>query len=219
MGFDDRQLHAINLHLAIALAGIAQPVGATDLEPDEVVGVVHHAHPVGFGIAHPDTRTPTDRCGWRVGHARELAADPTAAARSARVALSGLPVPKIACPATRILTPAATTAAALLSSMPPSISIGADERARVSTSRTRRTFSMLCGMNGWPPKPGFTDMTSTWSRSCAISSSTPAGVAGFNTAPARAPSFLINPIVRCRCGTASTWTEIMSAPASTNAAM
>jgi hypothetical protein len=43
-------------------------------------------------------------------------------------------------------------------------------------------------MNFWPPKPGFTDITTTKSRSPAIASSAVAGVAGLITAPARAPN-------------------------------
>ena len=34
----------------------AQQIGPADLEPDEVVGVVDHAHLVGFGVAHAHAR-------------------------------------------------------------------------------------------------------------------------------------------------------------------
>jgi len=43
-------------------------------------------------------------------------------------------------------------------------------------------------MNFCPPNPGFTDMTTTKSRSPAMASSAAAGVAGLMTAPASAPS-------------------------------
>ena len=49
--------------------------------------------------------------------------------------------------------------------LPPSISIGAAEPARDSTSRTRRTLSTLCGMNAWPPNPGSTVITRSMSSS------------------------------------------------------
>src|SRR5687767_6197739 len=44
---DDRQRHAVALHLAVTPAGFPQPLGPSDLEPDEVVGVVDDAHAVG----------------------------------------------------------------------------------------------------------------------------------------------------------------------------
>ena len=50
--FDHRQREALDLHLAIAPARLAQQVGAADLEPHEVVRVVDDAHLVGFGVAH-----------------------------------------------------------------------------------------------------------------------------------------------------------------------
>ena len=42
------------------------------------------------------------------------------------------------------------------------------------------------------------------------------GVAGFSDTPAFLPSDLISWIVRCRCGPASGWTVMMSAPALAN---
>ena len=74
-------------------------------------------------------------------------------------------------------------------------------------------------MNTWPPNPGFTDITSTKSTSAATSSIADTGVDGFSTTPAFAPSFLICVIVRCRCGSTSTCTDTMFAPASMNASM
>ena len=54
--FDHRQLDAVVFHLAVGPAGLAQPVGAANLEPDQIVRVVDHAHLVGFGVAHADGR-------------------------------------------------------------------------------------------------------------------------------------------------------------------
>src|SRR5262245_57005726 len=135
MRFDDRQLHARSFHRAIAIARVPQPVGSSDLEPDKVICVIHHAHAVRLRISHAN-RGASDEPGMRVGHARCGVGVPVTAARSARVARSGSAVPKIACPATRMLAPAATTLGAVSSSMPPSISMGTDERASVSTART-----------------------------------------------------------------------------------
>ena len=70
-------------------------------------------------------------------------------------------------------------------------------------------------MKRWPPKPGFTDMTSTKSTSAATFSSTDTGVDGFSTTPAFAPSSLIAATVRCRCGSTSACTDSIDAPAST----
>ncbi len=72
-------------------------------------------------------------------------------------------------------------------------------------------------MKTCPPKPGFTDITSTKSTVGAISSRADTGVDGLSTTPAFAPSFLICVTVRCRCGSTSTWTDTMLAPASMNA--
>ena len=68
-------------------------------------------------------------------------------------------------------------------------------------------------MNVCPPNPGLTDITTTKSRSPAMSSSAEAGVDGLSTAPACAPSARMKASVRCRCGTASTCTDTMLAPA------
>src|SRR5262245_11548751 len=135
MRFDDGQLYAVSFHGAIAVARIPQPVCSPNLEPDEIVGVIHHAHAVRLRISHANRGT-SDEPGVGVGHARCVVGVPAAAARSIRVARSGSAVPKIACPATRMLAPAATTRGAVSSSMPPSISIGTDAPASFSTART-----------------------------------------------------------------------------------
>ncbi len=125
----------------------------------------------------------------------------------------------MAWPATKIDAPAAAMASMFDASTPPSISMGADEPAAASTARTRRILSRLCGMNFCPPNPGFTDITTTKSRSAAMASSAEAGVDGLSTAPAWAPSARMKVSVRWRCGTASTCTDTMLAPALTKASM
>ena len=49
---DDRQQHAGLFHFPIGPAERAQQLGARDLEPDEVVGVVDDAHLIGLGVPH-----------------------------------------------------------------------------------------------------------------------------------------------------------------------
>ena len=63
--FDHRQREAVGFHLAIAPAGVAQQIGAADLEPDEVVRVVDDAHLVGFGVAHAHPRDGSGRLNGR----------------------------------------------------------------------------------------------------------------------------------------------------------
>ena len=58
---DDGELRALGLHVAIALARLPEPVGPPDLEPHQVVGVVDHAHDVGFGVPHPEGRRRDER--------------------------------------------------------------------------------------------------------------------------------------------------------------
>jgi hypothetical protein len=41
-------------HVLVADAGGAAIFGPSDFHPDQVVGVVHHAHLVGLGVAHAE---------------------------------------------------------------------------------------------------------------------------------------------------------------------
>src|SRR5262245_53155330 len=109
-----------------------------------------------------------------------------AAARIARTAAAGSAAPKTAEPATRIDAPSWASDFAISAFTPPSTEMS---MARVPTSvLTSRTFRWALGMNDWPPKPGFTDITSTRSRSSSTNSSAEGGVDGFSATPARAPS-------------------------------
>ena len=78
---------------------------------------------------------------------------------------------------------------------------------------TRRILSSAAGMNFWPPQPGLTDITSTRSTRSITCSIVSTGVPGFIVTPAFLPSARIACSERCRCGPASTWTVMMSAPA------
>jgi hypothetical protein len=123
---------------------------------------------------------------------------------------------KMADPATTTRAPRATRSAALSALIPPSTSSSARAPTRSSRARARATLSSVSGMRGWPPKPGFTVMTSSRSSWVRISSTTTSGVAGQSAAPARTPASWIAAIVPWRWRTASTWTVMMVAPASTN---
>src|SRR5262249_9714954 len=143
MRFDDRQRETVGFHFTIAPARETQQVRATDFEPHEIVRVVDDAHLIGFGIANPNA---ADGAGdvHRVGATGRAA---IARALSSRVAVWGAGVPKIALPATRMRAPAATTRGAVLRSVPPSFSIGADEFPDWSSNlRTSRTLDSLRGM-------------------------------------------------------------------------
>ena len=74
-------------------------------------------------------------------------------------------------------------------------------------------------MNFCPPKPGLTVITRTKSQNSIAVLSDSAGVAGLMAMPAFAPPSRIICSARCRCGSASTWIEIMSAPASRKRSM
>src|SRR5439155_2090238 len=187
--FDDGQGQPLAFHVAIGHAGLAQEIRSAHLEPHQVVCVVHDPHFVGLSIAHTHARDAAaggQRAATGAGCAR------VAAALSSRVACSGSGAWKMAEPATRIRAPAPTTRATLVRSTPPSTSTGALVLpARSRAARTSRSFASLRGMNVWPPNPGLTDITSTKSRSPAISSRATTGVDGFSTAPALTPSALM----------------------------
>jgi len=56
-------------HFAVGKAHLPQPFDASDFKPDEIVGVVHHAHAVGLGVAHADLDLALfhrmhSRCQW-----------------------------------------------------------------------------------------------------------------------------------------------------------
>ena len=72
------------------------------------------------------------------------------------------------------------------------------------------------GMKRWPPKPGLTLITSTRSMSPRTGSTAWTGVAGLSATPARLPVLLMRWSVRFKWAPASTWTVMLSAPASAN---
>src|SRR4030095_8618935 len=123
---------------------------------------------------------------------------------------------KIDEPATSTVAPARTTRGAVVASMPPSTSTSQPGLRRSTSSRTRSIFGSVVRMNCWWPKPGLTVMTSTWSRSWTISSSTAPGVAGLMATAALLPSALMRCTVRCRLLLPSQWTRNESEPAAAN---
>ena len=97
---------------------------------------------------------------------------------------------------------------------PPSISRRMSLPVLSIIARTARSLSSADGMKACPPKPGFTDISSTRSSSGSTQSSTSTGVPGLSTRPALQPSDLISWMVRCTCFEASGWKLMMLAPAS-----
>ena len=85
-------------------------------------------------------------------------------------------------------------------------------------ARTRATDSMLLFRKLWPPKPGFTVITSTRSTQSSTGSTIAAGVPGLIATPARLPRSRMVWSERWICGPASAWTVMPSAPACAKAA-
>ena len=82
--------------------------------------------------------------------------------------------------------------------------------------RSRRaTLSRMRGMKLWPPKPGFTLMSSTKSKSPTRSTRVSTGVPGFSTMPAWAPALRMASRVRWAWGSAFWWMLTQLAPAFT----
>src|ERR1700682_2249244 len=124
-------------------------------------------------------------------------------ARSSAISAFGFFAAKIALPATNVSAPASHTDLIVLRSIPPSTSRNALLPFSASISRARRTLSTEPFINFCPPKPGFTVMTSSRSRSGITSLTAVRGVDGFPTAPARQPSSRMRLSCRCRCGETS----------------
>ena len=64
-----------------------------------------------------------------------------------------------------LVAPASTARGAVSRLMPPSTSSSAAAPSRSSRARARAVLGSVEGTSGWPPKPGFTVMTSSRSRS------------------------------------------------------
>lgn len=94
---------------------------------------------------------------------------------------------KIAAPATNRRAPAFTTAGAVAGAMPPSTWMAQESFRSSIIARKVAIFSIELSMKVWPPKPGLTDMTRTWSTSGRMSAMVTRGVAGFTTTPAFLP--------------------------------
>ena len=79
--------------------------------------------------------------------------------------------------------------------------------------RAARTLSKLDGMNAWPPKPAWTDMTSTRSTASRSGAKPSIGTSALKTSPAQAPPARMRCKSRRGSSVASKWMEMMSAPA------
>ena len=122
-----------------------------------------------------------------------------------------------AVPATSTVAPAWTTSGAVSGVMPPSTS-----SAMGRSPIMRRTCAILGSWScrkACPPKPGLTVITRIRSATSSTAATASAGVPGFRATPARLPRERMSCRERCRCGPASAWTMMWSAPASAKAAM
>ena len=90
-----------------------------------------------------------------------------------------------------------------LEEIPPSTSMRGDTPWRSHMALSSWSFAMVPGIKLWPPKPGFTLISSTISTTSMMLSSTQTGVAGLSTTPALMPRCCRCVSVRCRCVEAS----------------
>merc|ERR1719161_964202 len=95
---------------------------------------------------------------------------------------------------------------------PPSTSMSPSSPPSTIQPRMVRILSSMVGMYAWPPKPGFTVITSTWSTSHRTFLTISAGVWGFGATEGEPPRSRILPSMRWRWSQASTWT--MTTPGS-----
>src|SRR6266540_4413933 len=107
--------------------------------------------------------------------------------RSSWTSRAGSALAKTAFPVTKVSAPAWCAAAIVWRVIPPSTSRNACERWAVSRARARRILSLDPGRNDCAPKPGFTDLTSSRSRSATTSSAYARGVPGLSASPASIP--------------------------------
>src|SRR4029453_11119114 len=88
-----------------------------------------------------------------------------AASRSDAMRSAGTSPPNTADPATNVSAPASAAMPMVSAVMPPSTWSQTSRPALRTASATRCSFGIVSGMNDWPPKPGSTVITSTWSNS------------------------------------------------------
>src|SRR6478735_9069640 len=206
--FDD--LLADVVHSGIELGDGTRSLGPLDRFRGELgeqlVERLHHARVAGVTDASVprDAQDPAQRGAWRCA----------ASARRAVIAASGSSAPKTAEPATNVSAPASAARSMVAAEMPPSTcSHTADPRRRASAARAE-SFGIVSGMNDWPPKPGSTVMTSTWSNSSRCSKRGSAGVPGLTATPARAPIARSRRARATGSADASTWKVTDAAPSS-----
>ena len=122
---------------------------------------------------------------------------------------------KTALPATKTSAPALRHNRAVCGFIPPSTSNSTDRPAIIVFIRS--IFFICESMKLCPPKPGLTVITSAKSILSKTYSSTSSDVAGFKETPALIPKDFMYCNSLSKCLSASAWTVIISAPASTNA--
>src|SRR5437867_12285375 len=155
----------------------------------------------------PDADRPLTRVAHTVTKQRRL---------SSRTSRPGSGLANTALPATNVSAPAVCVAATVCRFMPPSTSRNAREPCALRSSRARRILSFDAGNYVCPPKPGFTVMTSTRSRSAMTSSASASGVAGVSARPATIPRPRTAASWRWTCSVASGWSVNTDAPAAAN---
>ena len=131
---------------------------------------------------------------------------------------AGSPPPKTAEPATIISAPASTTSAIFLLPIPPSISMLTFRRTIArSSAEVAALYPASAGNELLTAKSGIYRHRSTKSRPAdALVQSVTSGVSGVDRDTRLPASFSDEVSVRCRWGPASTCTDTISAPASTN---
>src|SRR5438094_758266 len=96
---------------------------------------------------------------------------------------------------------------------PPSTSGQMSLPVALIRRRVSAIFGTTDAMNCCPPKPGFTDISSTRSSFSSVWSSQTSGVAGLNARPALQPCSRMSESVRSMWSDASGWKLMMFAPA------
>mmetsp|Transcript_31569 Transcript_31569/g.102103 ORF Transcript_31569/g.102103 Transcript_31569/m.102103 type:complete len:313 (-) Transcript_31569:97-1035(-) len=114
---------------------------------------------------------------------------------SARFSYANMPEP-----AMKQLAPASAHAAIVQSALtPPSTSMSMSRPRSTIQPRIFLILSTIVGMYAWPPKPGLTVITSTWSHRSSTFSIISAGVCGLSATDGEPPPSRILVSVRCRC--------------------
>ena len=107
----------------------------------------------------------------------------------------------------------------VLSSIPPSTSISKFSWLTSRRTTSSRILSMVSGRKAWPPKPGLTVITRTWSTKFKTFLTASTGVPGLITTLGLTPAARIFCSAPWICGVASAWMLMISAPARANSSI